>query len=72
MKLVYTQVARVHAFGGGCQPKGSLCIIASTATFPDLTSFWSSVLCEKWVDELWHSKDYLVGSCTDCGMTTML
>jgi hypothetical protein len=45
---------------------------ASTATFSGLTSFWSSILCEKGVDEFWHSKDCLLGNCADCGVTTML
>jgi hypothetical protein len=44
----------------------------STATFSGLTSFWSSVLCEKGVDEFWHSKDCLFGNCADFGVTTML
>jgi hypothetical protein len=56
---------------GGCQPEGTLYGV-STATFPNLTSFWSSVLCEKGVDEFWHSKDCLLGNCADCGVTTML
>jgi hypothetical protein len=57
--------------GGGCLQEGIVCG-ASTATFSGLASFWSSVLCEKGVDEFWHSKDYLLGNCADCGVTTML
>jgi hypothetical protein len=57
--------------GAGCQPQGSSCV-APTTTFLDLTLLWSSILCEKGVDEFWHSKDCLFGNCADCGVTTRL
>jgi hypothetical protein len=45
---------------------------ASIATFPGLTNFWSSVLCDKGVDEFWHSKDCLLCNYADYGVSTML
>jgi hypothetical protein len=57
--------------GGGCQQEGTVCV-ASSATFSGLTSFWSSVLYEKGVDEFWHSKECFLGNCANCGVTTVL
>jgi hypothetical protein len=46
--------------------------VAPSATFTGLTSLWSSVLCEKGVDEFWHSKDCLLGNCVECSVTRRL
>ena len=42
---------------------------AHLQVYDRLTNLWISILCEKDEYKMWHMRDCLLGSCTNCGVS---